>query len=385
MRICLISSSFYPAITYGGPISATLGLAKSIACEDFQVFISTTNANGNDRLNVPLNKFVQKEKNLFIKYYHEEFINRFSFSFLFGIWSDIKKSNIIYIQYLYSYTVIISLLFALIQFKKVVICPRGSFSSYTLTYKRPLLKRIWISLFFAPFRNLIIWHASSYLEKNDIKKIFPKSKVEIVNDGVDFNSFQSSNILKKDELIFKYTSKKYMHISNIFFSMGRLHKIKSFDILIKSFSIYIKEDKNAKLLIAGADDGEEKMLSLLIKKLKLQNSVFLIGLVNFDDKKILLNNCDYFTLASSFESFGIVIAEAMCCGKPIILSNKTPWCDLEANKCGILVNNDSKSFAIAFNKISSMKFNFENIKSIAKESFDWKNISKKFLEKFINN
>ena len=45
--------------------------------------------------------------------------------------------------------------------------------------------------------------------------------------------------------------------------MGRLHKIKSFDILIKSFSIYIKEDKNAKLLIAGADDGEEKMLSLL--------------------------------------------------------------------------------------------------------------------------
>ena len=62
MRICLISSSFYPAISYGGPISATLGLAKSIACEDFQVFISTTNANGNDRLNVPLNKFVQKEK-----------------------------------------------------------------------------------------------------------------------------------------------------------------------------------------------------------------------------------------------------------------------------------------------------------------------------------
>ena len=377
MRICLISSSFFPAISYGGPISATWGLAKSIACDDVQVFISTTNANGNDRLNVPLNKFIQKEKNLFIKYYHEEFINKFSFSFLFGIWSDIKKSNVIYIQYLFSYTVIISLLFSFIQSKKVVICPRGSFSSYTLTYKRSLLKRIWINLFFTPFRNLIIWHASSYLEKNDIKKIFPNSKVEIVNDGVDFDSFQSSSLLKKEELICKYTSKKYKYISNIFFSMGRLHQI-------KAFSKYIKEDKNAKLLIAGGDDGEEKMLSLLIKKLNLQNSVFLIGLVNFDDKKILLNNCDYFTLASSFESFGIVIAEALCCGKPIILSNKTPWCDLEANKCGILVNNDIKSFAIAFNKISSMKFNFENIKIIAKESFDWKNISKKFLEKFIN-
>ena len=79
MRICLISSSFYPS-SYGGPISATLGLAKSIACEDLQVYFYNQ-CNGNDRLNVPLNKFVQKEKNLFIKYCHEEFINRFSFSF----------------------------------------------------------------------------------------------------------------------------------------------------------------------------------------------------------------------------------------------------------------------------------------------------------------
>ena len=30
-----------------------------------------------------------------------------------------------------------------------------------------------------------------------------------------------------------------------------------------------------------------------------------------------------------------------------------------------------------------MKFNFENIKSIAKESFDWKNISKKFLKNLL--
>ena len=117
-----------------------------------------------------------------------------------------------------------------------------------------------------------------------------------------------------------------------------------------------------RLLIAGGDDGHEKELKSLIIKLNLENSVFLIGPVNFDDKKILLNNCDYFTLASQFESFGIVIAEALCCGKPIILSNKTPWNDLESNKCGILVNNDSNSFSSAFNEIKSMKFNSEKIK-----------------------
>jgi glycosyltransferase involved in cell wall biosynthesis len=78
-----------------------------------------------------------------------------------------------------------------------------------------------------------------------------------------------------------------------------------------------------------------------------------------------------------------VIAEALCCGKPIILSNKTPWNDLESNKCGILVNNDSNSFSSAFNEIKSMKFNSEKIKSIAKVNFDWTVISQKFLKNFI--
>ena len=54
--------------------------------------------------------------------------------------------------------------------------------------------------------------------------------------------------------------------------------------------------------------------------------------MNRNDKKILLNNCDYFALASEFESFGLVVAEALACGRPIILSNKTPWIDLEIKK-----------------------------------------------------
>ena len=62
---------------YGGPISATMGLCKNTLAMIYRVFISTTNANEVDRLNVPLNQFIQKRKKFVIKYYHEEFINRF--------------------------------------------------------------------------------------------------------------------------------------------------------------------------------------------------------------------------------------------------------------------------------------------------------------------
>ena len=161
--------------------------------------------------------------------------------------------------------------------------------------------------------------------------------------------------------------------------MGRLHAIKAFDVLIDAFSLFIKEDKNAKLIIAGDDDGVGKELKQQVIELKLQDSVFLIGAIDFEDKKTILNNCDYFTLASEFESFGIVIAEALSCGKPIVLSNKTPWRNLELNKCGILVDNEKDSFYNAFSKIVNEKYDSKSIKEYVKSKYDWSIITDSFL------
>ena len=175
-----------------------------------------------------------------------------------------KKSNIIYIQYLYSYTVIISLLFALIQFKKVVICPRGSLSEYTLKDKNTILKKFWLFLVVKPFSKRIFWQASSYLEKQDILNYFPDANVQIVSDGVDFDSFQNQNRVGNKELLKKYIDIDYAQVSEILFSMGRLHDIKRFDVLIHAFNIYVNENKNSKLLIAGADDGSKIKIQRLI-------------------------------------------------------------------------------------------------------------------------
>ena len=71
MRICLVSSSFYPAIFYGGPISATWDLSKKLSDKEIKMYVSTTNANGTSRLGVHTNRFIQQKKNFFVKYYHE--------------------------------------------------------------------------------------------------------------------------------------------------------------------------------------------------------------------------------------------------------------------------------------------------------------------------
>ena len=75
MRIALISSSFYPAVSYGGPVSATWDLSRKLAQLGNNVYVSTTNADGSQRMKVCANKFIKKEEGLFVKYYHEDLIN----------------------------------------------------------------------------------------------------------------------------------------------------------------------------------------------------------------------------------------------------------------------------------------------------------------------
>ena len=379
MRICLVSSSFYPAIFYGGPISSTWDLSRKLADKDIKMYISTTDANGKSRLKVTVNKFVKKQKNLFVKYYHEQFINKFSVSFIFGVWLDIKKADLVYIQYLFHYTSILSLFFSFLQRKKVIVCPRGSLSRYTLTNKWKLLKYLSINFLIRPFARSVVWQASSYLEKDDILFNFPMAQIKIINDGIDFESFQEFTKTTRVELLKKYTDRNFKNISRIFFSMGRLHQIKRFDVLIDAFSIFLKEYKDSKLLIAGGDDGMLEELTKKINDLGLKDSVFLIGVVEFEDKKILLNNCDYFALASEFESFGIVVAEALACGKPIVASNLTPWKSLEKNKCGILVANDKISFSRGLFDIVNNQYDSKLIKEYVFSNYDWNLIADKFL------
>ena len=158
-----------------------------------------------------------------MRYYHEQLINIFSFSFLFGIFSDIKKSDVVYIQYLFHYTVLFSLFFSVLLGKKIILCPRGSFSIFTLSNKRSLLKRLWLFLFISPLKNKIIWQASSYLEKEDILFYFPKVDVKIISDGIDVGSFSKSNKIDKKELLKKYTNKDFGNISDLVFSLSLIH------------------------------------------------------------------------------------------------------------------------------------------------------------------
>jgi glycosyltransferase involved in cell wall biosynthesis len=80
------------------------------------------------------------------------------------------------------------------------------------------------------------------------------------------------------------------------------------------------------LVLAGSDlIGYRREVEKMVRELGVQDSVMITGEVQGEMKDALLANADVFVLPSYSENFGIVVAEAMSWGCPVIASTGTPW------------------------------------------------------------
>ena len=98
-------------------------------------------------------------------------------------------------------------------------------------------------------------------------------------------------------------------------SMGRLHHVKNFASLIRSFALVSRRHPDWVLRIYG--DGELKdALQTQINESGLQNRVTLMGFSN--DIKDAVSHSSIFAFSSLVEGFALVIVEAMECGVPVV-------------------------------------------------------------------
>jgi glycosyltransferase involved in cell wall biosynthesis len=378
VKINLIIPSFYPATIFGGPIFSTLHTCKELAkLDDVNINVSTTNTNMHDKLDIETNKDIRFEDNFYVKYYDETIINRFSFQLLINIWKDIKKSDIIHIQGIFDTPTPISLFYAKLFNKPVLLSPRGSLGIWCIG-NGSKFKTIWLNYLLKPLVKNINWHATAQQEKDEILSIYPDAKVEIIPNGIEYDKFQNSNTLSKNEYSKKFTNQD-CEPNKIIVSMGRLQKKKGFDILIDSFFETLKSFPNSILLIAGGNEGEEENLKNQIKNLNLESNVFLIGAIEGQDKIDFLANADLFCLPSHNENFGNVYVESLATGTPIVASKMTPWREVEDYDCGKWVENRIEETSNAMNEV--LKKDKETMRINSRKlafKYDWKNVAEAF-------
>lgn len=104
-----------------------------------------------------------------------------------------------------------------------------------------------------------------------------------------------------------------------FVNIANLTEVKGQSILIEAFNEFLKVQPNGKLYIAG--DGKLwQELHDLTERLNITSSVTFCGQLNPDDVIALLDSADVFVLPSFYETFGVVVLEALSRGKPSIIT-----------------------------------------------------------------
>ncbi len=158
-----------------------------------------------------------------------------------------------------------------------------------------------------------------------------KAKLSVLNLPINTKLFSPKKSIKK--------------IKGLLINTGRINDPrKNTQLLIKTFSIIIKNYPKAKLLLIGEEANIE--LINLIKFLKLENSIKVIPKKPRDHLANYLRKAEIFVTTSMQEGLGISILEAMSCGLPVVTTHcGGPETIIKESGGGIIANNNEKDFS----------------------------------------
>lgn len=164
--------------------------------------------------------------------------------------------------------------------------------------------------------------------------------------------------------------------------LGRLKKYKSIDILIRAFAEVVKSAPDARLVIAGSGEEENK-LKRLAAHLKLTHAIEFAGKVTEERKIKLYQESWVMVNPSLMEGWGLTTIEANACGTPIIASDVPGLRDsVNMPEAGYLVPyGDVHAFAEKILVIIQNKSLRERMSEHAitwSKKFDWQESAKKF-------
>jgi glycosyltransferase involved in cell wall biosynthesis len=182
---------------------------------------------------------------------------------------------------------------------------------------------------------------STTFKKELVQKLdLNAKKVIVINNMVSpmfFQDFKEREIESQEEIVF---------FSNSFITERKNQKL-----LIDAFVIFNKYYPNAKLLIGGdiTADYEIPLKNRLLEYSKSFNlNIQFLGLLSRHQVKQYLQMCHVFLLASAYETFGVVLIEALASGRPIISTNSKGPEDIIDGKNGCLVQiHEAQYFAEA--------------------------------------
>lgn len=318
MNVLLYTAFYLPGFKGGGPIKTVANLVKATEHEINYRIITTDRDLGDVEPYKELHKKRQNKPCQSSVIYCSP-----SLSGRLRVLKDAvdAKYEVVYFNSFFSiFFSILPLLAAKIAGKKIILGPRGEFSAGALNIKRrKKLLYIRLTRALGVYRN-VIFQASSNYEADDIRRT--------LGEGTDIFVAEDISHLEKPSFI---PSKVTNEIKIVFIS--RISEKKN---LKAAINILAKIKVNSTFHIYGPieDRAYWKTCKELIDSLPSTTIVEYMGELQPHDVVSTIARYDLFFLPTKGENYGHVIAEAFCAGLPVLISNTTPWRDLETKGIG---------------------------------------------------
>jgi glycosyltransferase involved in cell wall biosynthesis len=205
------------------------------------------------------------------------------------------------------------------RFKRpCIVSPHGSLDKYSMSQKPGRKRLMWWLLEERRMRDADVIRATSLQEASEIAAVLPERPIAVIPPGTDLPALRGP----RPERDYK-----------VALFLSRLHPKKGLISLIRAWGII--RPAAWKLVIVGFDEeGVEAQCRQAVADLNLKDSVIFAGPALKDQKWDHYSNADIFILPTKDENFGIVIAEALASGLPVITTKGAPWEDLKLHNCG---------------------------------------------------
>lgn len=214
-----------------------------------------------------------------------------------------------------------------------VIAPRGMLEPWSLQQKW-LKKRIARWLYQdRDLKCAAALHATAESEAEQFRKLGFKNPIIVSPNGV--------NVPKEDKnstLQLQLRTRTNPDVRRALF-VSRMHPKKGVMELVEALRLCDSALKKWKVELVYTVSGDlekeyEAKVRARVKELGLEDQFIFTGALNDDEKWKAYARADLFVLPTYSENFGIVVAEALWAGVPVITTKGTPWAELESKKCG---------------------------------------------------
>lgn len=175
-----------------------------------------------------------------------------------------------------------------------------------------------------------------------------ENNIVLIPNGLDLEAFNNSPPYGR------FKEKYDIGDKQMILFVGRIHKIKGIDFLIKAFALLSTERNDIILVIVGPDDGYLSDVEKLLSDLNLMDKVKLIGFI--DNVMEAYRDADLLVYPSVYEIFGLVPFEAIMCGTPIVVTDNCGCSELVKEAyCGLLTK-----YGDVYDLKEKMKYILEN-------------------------